>query len=257
MRFIYTLAVSAVVMLACTLAPSATVYANTVTVCSPEPITAATTQVGGSYQETLTSSGLITGGACSSVQLPPTGASTCNNGQAGDIPGYTALCYGSFVRHAGACNPQQNGSCPTIYGPFSFANVFGAWPGTQFAHDEIFSPGRTQFISIPFVPTPGHSVSFFQNQTYQPGTTQSVYSISTAPGLFNHGVANGTTVICAQGRNPNLTTSSNGTAGVGCVLSPGKQYWLNMVAGVVFNGVFTPCPPTEACKIAVQEQLQN
>lgn len=255
MRFLSMLAASAIVMLGCAFAPVASVYANQVVVCSASPVVVSSTQVGGSYQETLNSASTITGGACAIVVVPPTNG-TCTSGAATDLPGITLVCSGSFVRHAGGCNPLVVGGCPTVSGPYSFANVFGPFPGTHIANDEIFTVELNQAVSIPFTPSPGHSVSFFMNQTYLPGVVQDVFSISTEPGLFNDGRANGSTVICAQGRNPNLTTSSNGTAGVGCVLQAGKQYWLNMVPGVVFNGVFQACNKLP-CKIAVQEQYQN
>ena len=181
---------------------------------------------------------------------------TCTTGQTGDLTGFTAVCTGSFINHAGACNPASAGSCPTVTGGFSFDNVFGAaYPGTSFGSDKIFSLGLKQFLSIPFTPSPAHSVSFFVNTTYMPDNN-AVFSISTSPGLFNNGQANGTTVICAGGHNPNLTTSSNGTPSVGCTLNPNTKYWLNMVPGVAVGGTFQACT-TSPCKIAVEEQLQN
>jgi len=165
-------------------------FANTVQVCSDSPIVASQTQAAGGYTETLQSAGLITGGACQSAPPPVPTSATCRQGAATDIPGVTLVCSGSFVRHAGGCNPLVTGGCPTVSGPFSFANVFGAWPGVYIANDQIFTLGLNQAISIPFTPSPGHSVSFFVNTTYT-NAQQNVFSISTEPGLFNNGRANG------------------------------------------------------------------
>jgi hypothetical protein len=192
------------------------------------------------------------------VTVPGSGSpgSSCTTGQTGDLSGFTAVCTGSLINHAGACNPASSGSCPTVSGAFTFDNVFGAaYPGAGFGSDKIFSLNLHQFLSIPFTPSPAHSVSFFVNTTYMPDNN-AMFSISTAPGLFNGGQANGTTVICAQGRNPNLTTSSNGGSGVGCTLNPNTKYWLNMVPGVAVGGTFQACT-TAPCKVAVEEQFQN
>jgi hypothetical protein len=184
---------------------------------------------------------------------PVTGA--CVAGTGSDLPNYKAVCSGTFILHAGACNPLVTGGCPSVFGSFTFDKVFGSnWPGTHFGNDEIFSLGLNQYLTIPFVPSPGHSVSFFVNGTYMPGNN-AVFSISTAPGLFNGGRANGTTVLCAQGHNPNLVTTSNGGAAQ-CKLDPNKTYWFNLAPGVVFNGAFMPCTKAP-CKLAVQSQLQN
>jgi len=195
---------------------------------------------------------------CPSTPLPPPpiSSSTCIAGAKTDLPGVTLICSGSFVRHDGACNPLASGSCPSVSGPYSFANVFGPWPGKDHASDdEIFKLQTHQALSIPFTPSPGHSTSFFVNSTYMPDNN-AVFSISTVPGLFNNGRKNGSTVICAAGHNPNLTTSSNGRANVGCVLDPGKQYWLNMAPGIAVNSVFTGCQITP-CVVSVQEQFQD
>jgi len=219
-----------------------------------------TTTSNANYTVTVSCPG--TGGPAigsATVTVPGTGgggATSCTTGQAGDLQGFTAVCSGSLINHAGACNPASAGSCPTVTGAFSFDNVFGAaYPGSGFGSDKIFSLGLKQFLSIPFTPSPAHSVSFFVNSTYMPDNN-AMFSISTSPGLFNNGQANGTTVICAGGHNPNLTTSSNGTPSVGCALNPNTKYWLNMVPGVAVGGTFQACTTTP-CKIAVEEQFQN
>jgi hypothetical protein len=59
---------------------------------------------------------------------PVTGA--CVAGTGSDLPNYKAVCSGTFILHAGACNPLVTGGCPSVFGSFTFDKVFGSnWPG--------------------------------------------------------------------------------------------------------------------------------
>ncbi|MGH8041692.1 MAG: PKD domain-containing protein [Rudaea sp.] len=145
---------------------------------------------------------------------------SCTNGASGDIPGYTALCSGNMTLY----NPGQHNLGPS---PYSFPFVFGGnWPGTYFGDAVVFSLPKTQFLSIPFTPTPGHSINFVVNGSYTHNPV--TFSISTSAGLFNNG-AKGNGVVCVKSNAPNLTVSSNGYTPINCVLNPTTQYWFNAV----------------------------
>lgn len=148
-------------------------------------------------------------------------ADTCIQGQTGDVPGYVATCGGSYKLLSFPPGVMRGPF------PFTFANVFHApWPGTGFGTSDIFTIPKYQFISIPFIPTSGHTISLNENQTY---TAHPItFSVSTAPGLFNHGVK-GNGVVCVATNNPALKLSSNGSRTAQCVLNQNTQYYFNMI----------------------------
>ncbi len=156
------------------------------------------------------------------------GGPSCTTGASGDVAGYTAICSGTFVLHTG----QNTTKGPAAY---SFPFVYGSnWPGSYFGYTEIFTIANTQFLSIPFTASPGHTVSFVTNNTYTayPVTV----SISTVMGAFNNGQKGGN-VICVSGRSPNnLTASSNGSSGSNCQLNLTTQYWINVIPATYSTG---------------------
>ncbi len=179
------------------------------------------------------------------VTVTTSSATACTTGQAGDMPGYTALCYGPMSLYS----PNKTTLGPS---PFTYDFVFGAaWPGAYAGLSSQITMSQTQFLSIPFVAAPGHTIVTGVNTTHMPNNN-AMFSVSTQPGLFNNGVANGTTVLCVQGRNPSLTISSNNYASASCKLNTTSTYWLNMVPGLIppGGGSFVPCSKTP-CSIAV------
>lgn len=182
------------------------------------------------------------------VTVSASSVTACTNGQTGDLPGYTALCTGTAKLYTGG-SPSTLGP-----GPYSFSFAFGSpWPGANFGYATVFTLTGTQFLSIPFVATPAHTVQFSTNSTYTPNNN-SVYSVSTSPGLFNNGTANGSTVLCVGKTNPSLTVSSDGTPQMKCYVNTAGTYWLNMVPGLIVGGTFTGCTKSP-CNIAVSPQL--
>ena len=176
------------------------------------------------------------------------GGTACTPGTTGDAPGFTALCSGSMtLYHPGA----------TIKGPsnYSFDFVFGGpWPGAYFGFTTVFTMSKTQFLSIPFTPAPGHTIAIAENGTYT--SYPITFSVSTSPGLFNNGVKNGTTVLCAKTNNPNLTITSNSTAGQNCTLNSGTQYWFNVIPAKYANGSWAGCT-TNTCGLGFVENNIN
>ncbi len=154
--------------------------------------------------------------------IPPPPSGSCTQNSTGDAPGYTAQCSGFYMLHSsGGANIQKGPSS------FTYSFVFGdSWPGDQFGFTSIFTIGKKQFLSIPFKPSPGHTVSFNVNGSYTryPVT----FSVSTASGLFNNGVKGGQ-VLCVKTNNPTLKVTSNGNPTSNCVLSQNVTYWLNII----------------------------
>jgi PKD repeat protein len=183
------------------------------------------------------------------VTVSATSVTACTNGQAGDLPGFTALCAGPATLYNGGTGT------PISSGPWSYSFAFGSpWPGSTFGYTTVFSMSNTQFVSIPFVANTPHVVTFSTNTTYTI-PVNSVYSISTSPGLFNGGVANGSTVVCVGKTTPSLSVASDGSSGFACNVNTTGIYWLNMVPGVFApGGSFTACTKT-VCKIAVSPQF--
>ena len=190
---------------------------------------------------------------------PPT---ACTDGTPADFPGYTALCEGTMQFYP---NPVPITEGPS---PYTFEFVFGsAWPGYE--HDgpiESFTLPVGRYLSIPFQPSPGHTVQFSYVDTYAPDN-RNIFSVSTEPGLFNNGEANGTTVLCAAKGYPNLPVTSNGTT-TACVLPDmNRTYWLNMLPGnVASDGTFVPCTGMKTgpggttmfkCAVSVQTLVFN
>lgn len=159
------------------------------------------------------------------VSVTTGSAASCTTGQTGDLAGYTALCSGSYTRYS----PNATTKGPSAY---TYDFLFdGPWPGATFGASDKFTLGTTQFLSVPFVPSPGHTITITNNATYTQNKSV-VYSISTQPGLFNGGAPNGTTVQCVfSGASASLVISSNGTTSA-CQLNPANTYWLNMVPGI-------------------------
>jgi len=178
---------------------------------------------------------------CPNVPPPITGS--CTQGSTGDVSGYTAQCAGVYKLHSGGTNLTKGPS------QYTYSFVFGdSWPGDTFGATRIFTIGKKQFLSIPFKPTPGHTVSFNVNGTYTlfPVT----FSVSTSPGLFNNGAA-GNGVICAKTNNPALKVTSNGNTTSNCVLSQNTTYWLNVIpAKYGTSGWYTGCD-TSQCQLGV------
>ncbi|MBS0571402.1 MAG: PKD domain-containing protein [Proteobacteria bacterium] len=205
----------------------------------------------GTYNVTETVTDSVSGAQDSiakPVTVTLTGATSCTTGQAGDMSGYSALCFGNYVFY--------DGSKHTV-GPaaYTFPFVFGGvWPGAYTGYVSIFTMNPNQFVSIPIQPTPGRSVSFSINPTFMP-SNKATLSVSTSPGLFNNGVANGTTVLCVMGGStPSITTTSDGLSGAACNMNPNQTYWLNMMPTFLLNGTFTQCAKAP-CSVAVGERL--
>lgn len=213
---------------------------------SPDGATAATDAV---------ASGDAAQGAADAGDASDLAPTACTDGTPADFPGYTALCTGSMQFYP---NPVPVTEGPS---PYTFAFVFGdAWPGNRFGYTEVFTLPVGRYVSIPFQPSPAHTVQFNDNSTYHPGTSN-IFSISTAPGLFNNGAANGTTVLCVGKSNPDLVVSSDGSQS-NCVLpDTNRTYWFNMLPGIVVNGKFSGCTgmtngtKTFKCAVAVSQQL--
>jgi len=158
------------------------------------------------------------------------GAVACTPGTASDASGYTAVCSGSYKLHSGGQD--------TLKGPntYTFPFVFGdIWPGSRFGTSDIFTVGTKQYISIPFTPSPGHTISLNENQSY---TSDAItFSVSTSPGLFNNGQANAADnatsgaqgVVCVATNNPALKLSSNGSTTAQCKLNANTVYWFNVI----------------------------
>lgn len=207
----------------------------------------------GTYTVTLTVTDSVSSAQSStqkSVTVNNALVTACTNGQTGDISGYTALCYGSAKLYSGGSQ---------TLGPsnFTFSFAFGTpWPGSYFGYTTQWTLANNQFLSIPFVASPGHTVVFSTNSTYTPNNG-SAYSISTSPGLFNNGAANGSTVLCVGKNNPSLSVTSNNSTGANCHINATSVYWLNMVPGSFGpSGSIVSCSKTP-CNIAVSAQLTN
>lgn len=211
------------------------------------------------YSVTLTVTDSGAGSAQSQKTKPVTvssgggggGGTACTTGQTGDISGYTALCSGNFSLYTPA---------KVIKGPgaYTFNSVFGGpWPGAWAGLTSVFTLTPTQFLSIPFIASPEHNVVASNNSTYTPNNT-AVFSVSTQPGLFNNGVANGTTVLCTSSGYASFTITSTTppVPGAQCVLNTSTTYWLNMVPGGSRNGAFHGCTKS-VCNIAAIMQLIN
>jgi PKD repeat protein len=174
-----------------------------------------------SVKETVTDS--VSGAQSSktqSVTVSNSSGTSCTTGTTGDVAGYTAICSGLMYLH----NPGSTKLGPL---PYTFAFVFGSnWPGTYWGDAQSFSIAGTQFLSIPFTPSPGHTIGITENQTYTgfPIT----FSVSTSMGLFNNGKP-GNGVLCAQTNNPTLQISSNNTATNCPNLDTNTQYWFNVI----------------------------
>jgi len=186
---------------------------------------------------------------------PPTTATVCKTGEGGDVPGYTAICSGRMALH------NSGGKDELFFFPYSFANVFGGnWPGTHFGYTEIFTIGKTQFLSIPFVGNPAHAIGWVENQTNTPQPI--TFSVSTAPGLFNGGVkgtnARGT-IVCVATRNPNFTIASRPYASAQCQINTGTTYWLNVILGNynLSTGAFVPSCDFASCSVGFNENDLN
>jgi hypothetical protein len=157
------------------------------------------------------------------------GGTSCTQGSTGDIPNFTALCSGVMTLH----NPGITTLGPSAY---TYSFVFGApWPGSYYGDTMVFSVGSTQFLAIPFTPSPTGGVNFSENQTYTPKPL--TMAISKQPGVFgtynSSGASTDTTgnVICGQsGGNPSLKASSTVPYPLGttCKLNSSQQYWLNI-----------------------------
>lgn len=182
-------------------------------------------------------------GHCDAPTPPPPVTGSCTQGAAGDVAGYTAQCGGTYRLHSGG---QDKVLGPTQY---TYSFVFGdSWPGDTFGATRVFTIKKTQFLAIPFKPTPGHTVSFNANNTYMPYVA--TFSVSTAPGLFNSGVK-GNGVMCVKTNNPTLKVSSNGSTTSDCVLNPNTTYWFNAVAAKYgTSGWYSNCD-TAQCNVAV------
>lgn len=147
-------------------------------------------------------------------------STACTTGATGDVSGYSAICSGYMTLHTSS-NTKLGPS------PYTFPFVFGSnWPGSYFGYTQIFTVSGTQFISIPFTPSPAHTIGISENQTY---TSFAVtFSVSTSPGLFNNGKA-GNGALCVQSNNPTLQFGSAGSVTNCPNLDPNTQYWFNVI----------------------------
>jgi len=174
---------------------------------------------------------------------PPPPSGSCVQGSTGDVAGYTANCAGTYKLHSGGGDITKGPS------QYTYSFVFGdSWPGDTFGATRIFLVNKKQFISIPFTPKPGHTVSFNVNGTYTgyPVT----FSVSTSSGLFNNG-QKGNGVMCVKTNNPTLKVSSNGSTTSDCVLNQNTQYWFNIIpAKYGTDGWYTGCG-TSQCQFGV------
>lgn len=132
------------------------------------------------------------------------------------------------------------------------AMTSGDWPGSVFGPTDVFSLPKNTFISVPFKPTPGHTINFTVNGTYT--TAPVTFSVSTASGLFNNAsVGNG--VVCYNDRG-SIVISSNGSSST-CNLDPNQTYWFNViVAKHGTSGWYTGCA-TATCSVGITIYKQN
>lgn len=175
------------------------------------------------------------------------GGVACTTGTTGDVPGFTALCSGNMTLY----KPGASQLGPS---PYTFPFVFGSdWPGSNFGYAMTFDLGNAQFLSIPFTPTPGHTISFVENNTYThyPVT----FSVSTSPGLFNNS-AKGNGVLCVKSGNPNLSMSSNGTT-ANCTLNENTQYWFNVIMATYSGSTWVKKCPGSSCSVGFNETSTN
>ncbi len=178
------------------------------------------------------------------------GLTSCTTGAIGDVPGYTALCSGYMTLHAGV---------DTRLGPsaYSFPFVFGAdWPGSRFGLTQIFTMAGTQFLSIPFIPSPGHTISISENQTY---TGYAItFSISTSMGLFNNG-SPGNGVLCVRTNNPGVQITSNNAPQSCANLDPNTQYWFNVIPSKysTTQGRWVKSCTSSSCQLGLGQGLIN
>lgn len=208
--------------------------------------------VAGTYNVSLTVTDSVSG-AQSTITLPvsvPSGAA-CTTGATGDVAGYTALCSGTMTLY----NPAASTKGPSSY---SFNFVFGsAWPGSYQGDVNQIIVAKNQFLSIPFTPTPGHTIAISENESRNGGFPVT-FSVSTSMGLFNNGKT-GNGVICVQTNVPGLSMTSNGTTGQNCTLSQGTQYWFNIIPAsyVTGTGWVNKCTSSTNCALGFGEGRIN
>lgn len=194
---------------------------------------------------------------CPNTPPPPPGGA-CTQGFPSDVViggvKSTAQCGGNFLLHSGGPDTVKGTWSPPT--PYTFKFVFGnnvnEWPGGPFGTTSIFGNAHTQgrlsknqYLSIPFVATPGHTIQFANNGTY---TTQPItFSVSTIPGVFN---ASSVGFVCSNDRG-NIVLSSNGSTTAQCKLNTSQEYWVNVIpAKNGTSGWYTGCT-SAACAIGV------
>lgn len=150
----------------------------------------------------------------------------CVSGTPADIQGYRTVCAGFYKLHSGGADKQVGPA------PYSFKFVWGRnvsdWPGAGFGSSQIFTTGMHDVLAVPFQPSPGHTISINENQTWtqRPIT----FVVATKPGVFGHGVKDDSLgIICAGTNNPALKLSSNGSTTTQCKLNTNTVYWFNIV----------------------------
>lgn len=156
----------------------------------------------------------------------PWGPTSCVDGTPSDLVGLTAVCSGTLEKWSLA-----TGGTATTIGPsdYTFDFVFGSdWPGSLDGFEVVFALPPDRYAAIPFKPT-AHASTSLQLEPYRSeGKLGRFMTISTAPGLFNDGKPNGTTVLCSTTETrPTMEVSTDGTPRT-CALDPDTVYWLNI-----------------------------
>lgn len=193
---------------------------------------------------------------CDTPTTPTGTATACTEGTPSDVAGYTAHCSGSFLFHTGLSQDVRRPA--TAIAPYTFRLIIGNnvndWPGGPFGTTEIFSLGLKQYLSIPFTPTPGHTITVNEAQTYTQHPIS--ISVSTSPGRFNNAEA-GNGVMCVHsGGQPSLILSSNGNTAQ-CKLAPNVQYWLNIIPAYYEASGWTTAYPGPQAQFGITVYQQN
>jgi|SRR6185369_10900015 len=161
---------------------------------------------------------------CDAVAVTPppdTTSTVCTEGSAGDIPGYKRHCAGQYVLHSG----EGQDITETTH-QYTWDFLFRSpWPGSGQGNSSTVELNKSQFVSVPFKPSPGHTIHIDNNDTYADGVQY--YSVSTVPGIFAKGDPR---VVCSATDNPALRISSNGSTTAQCKLDPNKTYFFNFVS---------------------------
>ena len=208
---------------------SSNVFAGTLqfgtSTCNASNITSVT-QTASGWTANVLSTSTLSAGCANGISTnppppppPPSGATACTQGTTGEVSGYTALCYGTYIMHT----PIDVAKGPASYSyKFLFGNNTNDWPGGPFGTTEIFNISSHNFLAIPFTPTTLHTITISEAQTYTPHPV--TFAISTQPGVFS-----GPSVVCAANNLPSLVVTTVSGTVAQCKLTVGIQYWLNII----------------------------